>query len=95
MNAPSKPLVVLTSVPTEGQERDELIKKVKEIAAKWRKRGDSEKMIGERNVVFTWMDGQRWAKWLKSMYGVKEVGGVIIADHGVRFFLSPYADEDV
>ncbi|EIM85449.1 thioredoxin-domain-containing protein [Stereum hirsutum FP-91666 SS1] len=82
MNAPSKPLVILTSVPTEGQERDDLIQKIKEIGTRWRKRDDSEKTVGERAVVFTWMDGQRWAKWLKSMYGVSEVGGVVIADHG-------------
>lgn len=88
MNAPNKPLVVLTSVPTEGQERNQLIEKVKEIGEKWRRRDDSDKTVGERQVVFAWMDGQRWAKWMKSMYGVQEVGGVVIADHGVYIFLS-------
>lgn len=42
------------------------------------------------------MDGRRWGKWLKSMYGIKDVSsmknadgslggaGVVIVDHGVR-----------
>jgi len=36
-----------------------------------------------RDVVFTWMDVERWASWLKNMYGVKisEEPAVIIADH--------------
>lgn len=88
MNAPSKPLVVLASVPSDGFEREQLITKIKEIGAQWRRRGDSEKMVAERDVVFAWMDGQKWAKWMKSMYGVKEVGGVVVADHGVRHSLS-------
>lgn len=68
-----------------------MIQKIKEIGTRWRKRDDSEKTVGERAVVFTWMDGQRWAKWLKSMYGVTEVGGVVIADHGVSASLEPCA----
>jgi len=47
----------------------------------------------ERETVFVWMDGRKWGKWLKSMYGIKDVrkagadARVVIVDHQVRFSL--------
>ncbi|TFY63356.1 hypothetical protein EVG20_g6352 [Dentipellis fragilis] len=81
MNAPTKPLVVLTAVPDEGAERERLIKSVKEVALAWRHRGDAHRNAGDRRVVFVWMDADRWSKWLKNMYGIEGSGRVIITDH--------------
>lgn len=82
MKAPHQPLVVIVSVPSEGSERTQLIQQVETIGQKWRQRADSEKGLPERGIVFTWMDGERWATWLKSMYGISDHGAVVIADHG-------------
>ena len=82
MKAPHQPLVVIVSVPSEGSERTQLIQQVETIGQKWRQRADSEKGLPERAIVFTWMDGERWATWLKSMYGISDHGAVVIADHG-------------
>ncbi|TFY83254.1 hypothetical protein EWM64_g755 [Hericium alpestre] len=79
MNAPNRPLVVLTAVPAEGSKRDSLIKDIRSIALAWRHRG---KTGHERPVVFVWMDADRWSKWLKNMYGLDGSGQVVIADHG-------------
>jgi len=77
MNAPHKPLVVIAAVNENGKEK--VAEKMKEIGKKWRVR----KGKGSRDVVFTWMDADKWASWLKNMYGVKvtEEPAVIIADH--------------
>ncbi|THH16918.1 hypothetical protein EW146_g3797 [Bondarzewia mesenterica] len=82
MNAAHRPLVVIVSVPKDGAEREGLVKEVADVAQKWRRRSDSEKGAQERGVVFTWMDADRWASWLKSMYGITGSGDVVIVDHG-------------
>ena len=80
MNAAHKPLVVIAAVNKDTREK--VAEKMKEIGKKWRVRKLDK---GSRDVVFTWMDADKWAKWLKNMYGVKatEEPTVIIADHGV------------
>ena len=81
MNAPHKPLVVIASVNEAKKEK--VAEKMKEIGKKWRVRKLDK---GDRDVVFTWMDTDKWASWLKNMYGVKttEEPALIIADHAVR-----------
>jgi hypothetical protein len=79
----SAPLVVIAAV-TERNRKD-VISAMKSVGKQWRE-GEE---IGRREVVFTWMDGERWSKWLKSMYGVVDAGttetpSVIVADHAVR-----------
>lgn len=78
MNAQHKPLVVI--VAAAASELESVAQNVQEIATHWK---DSK---AEGNVVFTWMDAERWASWLKNMYGVKQdaLPRVIIADHSVR-----------
>jgi len=78
MNAPHKPLVVIAAVKASMKEK--VAEKMKEIGKKWRVRKLNK---GSRDVVFTWMDVDKWASWLKNMYGVKvaEEPAVIIADH--------------
>ena len=86
MNAATRPLVVITTVPAAGEEREWLIKKVRSVAQKWHHRSEGDRRPIERSVVFTWMDVDRWSKWLKNMYGLKQSGDVVIADHDVRVF---------
>src|SRR6266404_995896 len=85
MNAESKPLVVLVSVTDSGAERDHIIATVRKLAALWRKTGADQyaPAHGARQVLFTWMDQDRWAKWLKSMYGINGPAQVVITDHAV------------
>jgi thioredoxin domain-containing protein 5 len=80
MNAPHRPLVVIAAVTKDTKEK--VAEKMKEIGLKWRV---SKLKKGNRDVVFTWMDADKWEKWLKNMYGVKVTvqPTVIIADHGV------------
>lgn len=86
MNAESKPLVVLVSVTASGAERDGVVETVRRLAGQWRRTGAAQYLPahGSRQVVFTWMDQERWTSWLKSMYGIKRPGQVIIVDHSVR-----------
>lgn len=79
----SAPLVVIVAVSEKN--RQTVISALKSIGKQWR---EGEK-VGQREVAFAWMDGERWSKWLKSMYGVVDMGttetpSVIIADHAVR-----------
>ena len=78
----SAPLVVIAAVSEKN--RQNVISVMKSIGKQWRE----GKKVGQREVVFTWMDGERWSKWLKSMYGVVNIGtvespSVIVADHVV------------
>ena len=85
MNAESKPLVVLVSVADSGAERDDIIATVRKLAIQWRKTDSFQNTPahGARQVLFTWMDRGRWAKWLKSMYGINGPAQVVITDHSV------------
>ncbi|CCA75808.1 related to protein disulfide isomerase-Laccaria bicolor [Serendipita indica DSM 11827] len=61
------------------------IQRLSKISEKWAV--ESEKKERTREVVFVWMDGRRWGRWLKNMYGIKDVtmsGGVglVVVDHG-------------
>lgn len=76
------PLVVIAAVSERN--RQNVISATKSIGKQWR---EGEK-AGGRDVVFTWMDGERWSSWLKSMYGIVDTGRaetpcVVIADHAV------------
>ncbi|KAF9782145.1 thioredoxin-domain-containing protein [Thelephora terrestris] len=76
----SAPLVVIAVVSERN--RQNVISAIKPIGKQWR---EGEK-YGKRDVVFAWMDGERWSSWLKSMYGIVDLGkaetpSVVIADH--------------
>jgi len=83
MNAENEPLVILVSVPASGVERDGIVETVRRLATQWRRTGSAHHtpVQGARQVVFVWMDQERWAKWLKSMYGIKGPAQVVIVDH--------------
>jgi len=90
----SAPLVVIAVVSDKN--RQNVISAMKSVGKQWR---EGEK-VGQREVAFTWMDGDRWSKWLKSMYGVVDAGtaeapSIIIADHAVRVLcILPPSDKD-
>ncbi|KAG5719962.1 Thioredoxin domain-containing protein 5, partial [Termitomyces sp. T112] len=56
---------------------------------KWRLRTKGSGLASGREVVWTWMDAEKWKNWMKSMYGivVKEEDDdlddvpVVVADH--------------
>ncbi|KAI0693473.1 thioredoxin-domain-containing protein [Cytidiella melzeri] len=75
MFAPHKPLVVITAVP--HSKLSGASDRVRTVAAQWKDRQ------GSNDVVFTWMDSDKWAKWLKSMYGIvaDDSAHVVIANH--------------
>jgi len=83
MNAESNPLVVLVSVTASGVERDRMIETIRRLASQWRRTSAAQYVPtrGARQVVFTWMDQERWTSWLKSMYGIKRSAQVVIVDH--------------
>lgn len=77
MFAAHKPLVVITTAPqaklTGAADR------MRSVAQAWK---DSR---GSDAVVFTWMDSDKWASWLKSMYGIKADASahVVVTNHSV------------
>lgn len=73
-------LVVLGAIDTKNMAQIDLIK---QTATSWHR---GEQATDSKQVVFAWMDKEKWAKWLKSVYGVQDSPGptVVIADHGVR-----------
>ncbi|KAI0337496.1 thioredoxin-domain-containing protein [Trametopsis cervina] len=94
MSAPHKPLVVITAAP--AAKLVGAADRVRTVAAQWKNAKGSD------DVVFTWMDSEKWAKWLKSMYGITadDSAHVVIANHsrliyydtdpaGERITLSP------
>ena len=87
MSAESKPLVVLVSVAASGIEHDGIVETVRKLAAQWRGTGAAQyaPAYAARQVVFTWMDQERWASWLKSMYGINGPTQIVITDHSVCF----------
>ncbi|KAF9045695.1 thioredoxin-domain-containing protein [Hymenopellis radicata] len=80
MKSPAKPLVLLAGVSDSNKEL--LKQRFEVLSAAWRKREKHD-----REVVFAWMDTERWKDWMKSMYGISgkstslEDVQVVVADH--------------
>jgi thioredoxin domain-containing protein 5 len=90
MNAPQQPLVVIAAV-TQGH-KNKVEERFKDVAKKWRIRTSGTGLAHGREVVFAWMDMDKWADWMKSMYGITKTSTgsgtlddvpVIISDHKV------------
>ena len=90
MNAPQEPLVVIAAV-TQGH-KNKVEERFMALAKKWRIRTSGTGMAHGREVVFTWMDMDKWGDWMKSMYGITKTADesgtlddvpVVIADHRV------------
>lgn len=45
-----------------------------DVAKGWLERRKVREVKG-RDVVWSWVDGDKWAGWAKSMYGIKAGGG--------------------
>lgn len=54
---------------------------VEHLAREWRERRNAKEVKG-RDVVWTWVDGDKWRAWAKSMYGVDGTSSVtlLVAD---------------
>lgn len=92
MNAPQEPLVVIAAVTDEM--RGKVKARLEQLARDWKvKTGGSGELNGKQ-VIFTWMDAEKWKDWLKSMYGIKKLHDeddlddvkVVIADHKVSSY---------
>ncbi|KAG8740625.1 hypothetical protein FRC10_004083 [Ceratobasidium sp. 414] len=84
MKHPAKPLVVLTAFDTEKMSQADLaasVEKLSDIARGWQ--GQAVRLTDTRPTIFVWMDGERWSKWLKSMYGIRkeQMPVTVIVDH--------------
>ncbi|KIJ32313.1 hypothetical protein M422DRAFT_52890 [Sphaerobolus stellatus SS14] len=84
--APTR-LVVLTAVPPH--DRDTL-SQIKIVATRWHR----EHSHSNKEVVFAWMDSEKWDSWLKSVYGIKKKDGpsVVVVDHGHLLYCDTMAD---
>ncbi|CAE6471161.1 hypothetical protein ACGC1H_001002 [Rhizoctonia solani] len=84
MKHPAKPLVVLAAFDMENMSKTRLgeqVEKLTSIAKRWQT--SAVRLTDTRPTIFVWMDGDRWSKWLKSMYGIKreDMPTVVIVDH--------------
>ena len=84
MKHPAKPLVVLAAFDMEHMSSIELgnaIEELTAIAKQWQT--SAIRLTDNRPTIFVWMDGEKWSKWLKSMYGIKRerMPAVVIIDH--------------
>ncbi|TDL14658.1 thioredoxin-domain-containing protein [Rickenella mellea] len=82
MNAPHAPLVVLSAV--DPSSTHSISSSVTSVGRSWRaRRPVRESGPVEKDVIFVWMDADKWGKWLKSMYGIKKnrLPGVVIVEH--------------
>ena len=77
MNAAHRPLVVIAAAPINEWVRT--MEKMKDVARRWK----DSKNAGD--VVFAYMDADKWGKWLKSMYGIRvgDEPAVVVANHAV------------
>ncbi|KAG6816905.1 hypothetical protein H0H87_001858 [Tephrocybe sp. NHM501043] len=100
MNAPQAPLVVIAAVT--GKMKGKVEEKVREIGKKWRVRTGGSGEVKGREVVWTWMDAERWKDWMKSMYGIVvrenvhdlEDVSVVLTDHKRLVYWDKDEDED-
>ncbi|KAJ7593435.1 protein disulfide isomerase [Mycena floridula] len=86
MNAPHKPLVVLAAVTKDS--KASVQDWFTDVSKKWRVHTKGTAKSAGREVIFAWMDVERWQDWMKSMYGMSVKSGsdladveVVIADH--------------
>jgi thioredoxin domain-containing protein 5 len=99
MNAPQEPLVLIAVVPESL--RTEASVMIEKLAKEWKSGTSGSGEMNGRQVVFTWMDAEKWKDWLKSMYGVKKKHDendlddikVVIADHKVRVCFGPRGND--
>ena len=90
MKSPSEPLVVLAAMEPSAKsdsQRDDLFA----VARAWREEGLLEGR--HRDVIFVWMNAERWTTWLKKQYAItqEQLPVVIIVDHAVSWMRLNYS----
>jgi len=68
MNAQHGPLVVIAA--TSSHNKKKIASKLRDFAKKWRVRTGGTGVTHGKDIVFSYMDGERWKEWLKTMYGI-------------------------
>ncbi|KAL5527020.1 hypothetical protein ACEPAG_5811 [Sanghuangporus baumii] len=67
------------------REKVDSIVRAEDGSEKEKEKEKEKERMKARDVVFTWMDGEKWGSWMKSMYGIKAESNaepsVVIADH--------------
>lgn len=89
MNAKHNPLVIITA--SNANMKSKIEARVRDISKKWRARTGGSGEVGNREIIFAWMDTQRWKDWMKSMYGIQmddneediDEAKVAVTDHKV------------
>jgi len=86
-----KPLVVIMA--TKPESKTEAIRLLSAGEEHWRKE-DKEKSAPTRDVLWTYMEGDKWGSWLKSMYGIKssKMPTFVVADHSNLIFYDKYSN---
>ncbi|TFK28589.1 protein disulfide isomerase [Coprinopsis marcescibilis] len=69
MNAPHGPLVVIAASNKKLSVKIE--ERMNDVARKWRARNGGSGQLKGQEVIFTWMDAERWKDWMKSMYSIR------------------------
>ena len=89
MNAPQEPLVLVAAVTDKL--RSQAKASLEKLAKEWKSKTGGSGELNGKQVIFAYMDAEKWEKWLKSMYGIKKHHNeddldeikVVIADHKV------------
>ncbi|KAK4701922.1 hypothetical protein P7C70_g4306, partial [Phenoliferia sp. Uapishka_3] len=81
-NPPLVGLVVLSPKKLGAEGLATTLERVVAMAKGWNERLVSGKHKGTRPVIWSWVDGDKWGSWTKSLYGIKasEEPVVVIAD---------------
>ncbi|KAJ3572597.1 hypothetical protein NP233_g2977 [Leucocoprinus birnbaumii] len=87
MNAPQEPLVLIAAVTENMQSKARAT--LEKLSKEWRSKTGGSGELNGKQVVFTYMDAEKWKDWLKSMYGIKKHHDeddlddipIVIADH--------------
>ncbi|OCF32348.1 protein disulfide-isomerase domain [Kwoniella heveanensis BCC8398] len=77
MKSPTRAVVVLGAIH-KGDEGEKEKERLAEVARAWKRGGRPF----SQPVWFVWVDGEKWAKWLKQQYGIKkkELPAVVVVD---------------
>ncbi|TFK64723.1 protein disulfide isomerase [Pluteus cervinus] len=97
------PLVVLAT--SSSHNAQQVSDRMKDIAKKWKARTGGSGLVPidgkpSRQVVFAWMDKEKWGDWMKNMYNIQHAPDetdalgdvkVVVVDHSVLL----YSDVDL
>lgn len=79
------PFLVVILLDPNASNYNELSSKAKGLAVSWK--GHKSKSDISKNVIFVWIDCERWKDWISSMY---KLGERKLGVHGVVLVVDPY-----